>query len=81
MIKAIATGKDGRQVLFLGLSDLNVTRLKEGLPIHMHGEEIGAKMDVVIVYGATEDAIRRELLGDLIGPDTDVRDSRSAKKQ
>ena len=81
MIRAIATGKDGRQVLFLGLSDLNVQRLKEGLPIHMYGEEIGAKVDVVIVYGATEDAIRRELLGDLIGPETVVRDHRVEKKQ
>ena len=55
MIKAKATTPAGRQILMLGLSGENVTRLAAGEPIHSHLESVGFPgMDLVIAYGKTE---------------------------
>lgn len=81
MIKALATSADGkRKILVLGISELNVENLKKGHPIHIHGEEIGIPVDVFICYGKDEDAIRRDLLGDLISSETQVEDQRGKAK-
>jgi hypothetical protein len=62
MIKAIGISDQGR-VLFFGLSELNITRLKEGKPIAIELSELGLKDEglVVIAYGKTEADIEAEI--------------------
>jgi hypothetical protein len=61
MIKAVAKGKrlkDDTPVtsILLGLSDENLRRLREDMPIAIDGREIGMPdIDVVIFAGRTED--------------------------
>jgi hypothetical protein len=72
MIKATAQFPDGRKVLILGLSDMNITKLREDNPIHIFGAEMGGGYpDVVIVWGTTEDEIRKKL-APLIKPETKI---------
>lgn len=81
MIRALATSKHGSKVLLLGLSEMNVRKLKQGLPIHVLGEEVGLPgISVVIMYGETEDSMR-EQLDSLIGPETVERDLRKERKR
>lgn len=55
MIKAKVQGRS-RQMLALGLSGENVARLAAGEPILTRLDECGFEgMDLVIVYGTTED--------------------------
>ena len=62
MIKATGTNKQGREVIILGLSEMNFTKLRQGMPIHIFGEELGpAQRDIVIFWGQTEDAMATEL--------------------
>ena len=61
MIKAVTETKYGK-TLILGLSDENVRRLQKGLPILVSLRELGfGDGAVVVMAGATEDAITREL--------------------
>lgn len=50
-------------VILFGLSEGNVTRLKEGKPILIDGREVGLGVGVrvVIAYGQTEEALTEEL--------------------
>lgn len=81
MIKLGATTDKGRKLLVLGITEGNVQRLREGKPIHVHGEEMGAPgVEVVIVLGANEEALA-EQFAPMIGPETDVRDHRTAARQ
>lgn len=54
---------DGRApIVFLGLSDANVTRLRAGQPIRIPADDaIGVGVEVVIYHGATEEDLTREL--------------------
>lgn len=61
MIKA----KLSNGMLILGLSRINVIRLMGGLPIKFDGRPFGFPGDVGIVFGETEDAIAKELLGEV----------------
>lgn len=61
-------------VLLFGLSELNLQRLREGKPIAVDLAELGMQGRLVIFYGKTEAAMRAEL-ADLIGPDTDFKDT------
>lgn len=73
MIKAMATGADGRSVLILGLSFENLNRLRANPGddhIRIDGKEIGLPIDVVIFAGETE-AHCAEALGG-IGPGTKI---------
>lgn len=81
MIKATARGKDGRQLVLLGLSDANVARAREGKPVHVLAEEIGlANFDLYIIVGKDE-ATMQESLGGLIHPTkTEIRDHRMKPK-
>jgi hypothetical protein len=70
MIKFVARAGDGRRVLGLGLSRVNIERLMQNRPIHFSGNEVGlAGWDVLIFFGETEAKIA-EHLQELIGPDT-----------
>ena len=61
MIKATAGSEDGRKFVLLGLSDMNLTKLREGKPIHVGSAELGIAHDIIIFWGATEDAMAAEL--------------------
>jgi hypothetical protein len=63
MIKALATGKDGRPILILGLSRGNMERLLDGKPIQVDPADLkipGGPV-VIILGGETEEAIQAEL--------------------
>jgi hypothetical protein len=62
VIRARGTTADGRPVILLGLSEGNLTRLRQGQPINASLEVVGLRAQVVILYGETEDDIRRELV-------------------
>ena len=58
MIKFTAKNENGNKVVGLGLSGANVSKLMEGKPIHIRLEEMGIPgMEIVILYGNTEDDI------------------------
>lgn len=61
MIKAILARGRGRSLVFLGLSEMNVVRLREGQPIYIDGRELGLDHDIAIHYGPTEEQIEAEL--------------------
>lgn len=62
MIKFIANGKNGGQVIGFGLSEENVKRMKSGDPVYLHLDELGIEgIDVTIFYGQTEKTIVDDL--------------------
>ena len=79
MIKAIVDGPDG-PTLILGLSDLNVSRLRAGQPILFDLGSLGYRLEpvgpesrpnghrVIIAHGKTEQAIAREFRLPDLGP-------------
>jgi len=69
MIKAKMTLKDGRPLYLFGLSEMNLLKLREGLPMQIKLEPMGGSGEIVIMYGTDEGAIARDL-ADLIGPET-----------
>jgi len=62
MVKFTST-REGRTLVGLGLSAGNVQRLREGKPIHVHLEELNLpyKIELMIMYGETEQEIANEL--------------------
>lgn len=49
-------------IVFLGLSDANITRLRAGQPIRINAkDQIGLGVEVVIFHGATEVEMAHEL--------------------
>lgn len=63
----------------LGLSMGNVSWLLANKPIHIrrevHGPGVPEGLDIVVIFGQTEDSIRKNLesLG-VIGPDTEIHE-------
>ena len=47
--------------IILGIDKENVNRLQKGKPIRVHGNELGIKQTIFIVYGDTLDDIVEEL--------------------
>lgn len=80
MIRARMTGPKGRRMILLGLEEMNVTRLRDGQPIHIHADELGFPGDIVIILGKDADALQRQL-EPFIGPETAVHDERGRKRQ
>lgn len=80
MIKIGGTTSRGRKFVVLGLSDMNLKRLREKKPIHIAGEEINADTDIWICWGDSEEALIEEF-SPLIDEHTMVRDHRGEKKQ
>ena len=66
----MANGKNG-PVAGFGLSEENIHKLREGMPIKIDGKTIGLNLDIIILYGKTEKDIGR-MLSSLIGNDTIV---------
>ena len=61
MIKATGGGENGQKFVLLGLSEMNLTKLREGKPIHIFGSELGIAQDIIIFWGPTEDALAADL--------------------
>jgi hypothetical protein len=61
MIKAKLTGPDGRPIVLLGLSELNVGELRKRKPIMVDLGPFGIEGQVVVMWGETEEAIAQEL--------------------
>jgi hypothetical protein len=59
MVKFKATGD--RNLIGLGLSEENVKRLKEGMPIFIEKEKLEIPFDILIFYGKTEKDIENDL--------------------
>jgi len=80
MIKFTATRENGRTMVGLGISEGNVERLRQGKPIHLHLEELNLpyKIDLMIMYGETEQALA-DSLKEFIGPQTII--NRDNKEQ
>jgi len=67
--------KDSKHVLGLGLSEANIQKLKEGMPILIDDKQF-YDGQIIIMYGRTEEEMAEEL-GDLITKDTEIRDDKS----
>lgn len=60
-------------IVFFGLSETNMVRLREGKPIKIDMYELGLFGTVIIFYGETEEKMRDDL-AEFVGPETDYRD-------
>jgi hypothetical protein len=77
MLKMAGKGsKDGHEIhlVILGLSHLNLDRLRAGQPITFAGDEVGLAdtVQVMIFAGETEQAMAHEL-AELVGEKTEVK--------
>lgn len=70
MVKFITDGKE-RRLIGLGLSEENIKKLKEELPIFVKGENLGIRYDIAIFYGKTEKDMA-EMIKPFIGKDTEI---------
>lgn len=61
MIQWVTRQKNGRQLVTLGITELNVRKLKAREPLYANGAEIGLAFDIAIVYGRDQEQILREL--------------------
>ena len=66
-------------LIFVGLEEKNLEKLRAGQPFHHHMQEIGSPFELVIFYGKTYDDLVKAMQ-DGVGPDTQVVDSRNRKK-
>jgi len=73
MIKFTTHHPDGKLVIGLGLSHVNLKRLKEGQPIVFDLKELGLTLnaEVFVFAGKTEASMQKDL-GQYIGPETVV---------
>ena len=79
MIKAVATGKDGRPLIIIGLSDRNIELLQRGRPILIDGRELGLGLDcqIALMTGKDEAEIVLQLRNAGFGiPPSAMRDKR-----
>lgn len=70
MIKFLVSGKDGRRLVGLGLTDENIERLRRNEPIVFDLASVlpgvpGTPVDVLIVHGETHEAIKHQLKEEL----------------
>jgi hypothetical protein len=81
MIKMGGTTKSGRKFVLLGLSEVNLVRLREKKPIVVFGTELRMpELEMLVIcWGETEDDLTKEL-GRMIDENTRVRDHRDEKK-
>lgn len=62
MIKAVASNTE-EPLVILGLSDMNMEKLKEGRPIIVEMEELGLTGKILIIGGGTEDELVEMIRG------------------
>jgi hypothetical protein len=66
--------RQGVPIIGLGLEEENLKRLREDMPIHIKGKDMGIAFDIVIYYGkGLEDLMEMTKAG--IGPDTIINDT------
>lgn len=74
MIKFSST-LNGNPVIGLGLSEANIKKLREGMPILITTEDtkklLGVECSIMIMYGRTEKEITK-MLEPLITPETNI---------
>lgn len=79
MIRATFKAKNGQpDLLILGFSFGNLDRFRAEAPdgyVHIVGAELGIPINVLLVAGETEDAIK-EHLSEFLGPNTKMVDNR-----
>lgn len=61
MLRARATGKDGRKTIICGLEPGNIERMNAGQPIYFDARELGVDCDICIITGGSPEAMAREL--------------------
>ena len=55
MVKVALTLADGRQLLILGLSEVDIENLRDGCPHAFPGEQVGiSDLDVYLLHGETD---------------------------
>ena len=70
--------RQGIPIIGLGLEEKNLEKLRENMPIHIKGKDMGIAFDIVIYYGkGLEDLVEMTQAG--IGPDTIINDARKPK--
>lgn len=79
MVKFTATiAKTGRTLIGLGVSRENVKRLEQGMPIHVHLEELNLPYAAeVYIFFAETDQQLADLVKPGIGPETKVSNLRA----
>lgn len=80
MIKATARAEDGRQVVVLGITDMNIARMREGKPIHVLSEEVGLSGFTIYIITGRDEAELEKTLRPFISPRTAVQDHRTKPK-
>lgn len=72
MLKMRTQLSDGRELLILGLSHLNLERLKAEQPIAFRGDTVGLPgIEILIFAGETEQSMARDM-AEFVGPNTRV---------
>jgi hypothetical protein len=72
--------RQGIPLIGLGLEEKNIEKLRENMPIHIKGEDMGIVFDIIIYYGkGLEDLM--ELTKSGIGPDTVIVDERKPNER
>jgi hypothetical protein len=61
--------------IILGLSDMNLTRLKMGQPIKFNLKELGLSDHDVFIFNGKDERTMKEMLKGNIGPDTKYSDT------
>lgn len=62
MIKAKITGKDGRPIYLFGLSEENVRRMRQKMPVLVDLALLGGpNVQVAITWGETEEEVLKDL--------------------
>lgn len=72
MIRALATGKDGRPLMLLGITEQNIARMQKGEPIVFDASAVGFEGTIVIMAGGTEQSIADRLTSSGIAIPGDV---------
>lgn len=62
VLKASAKDRDGRPLLLIGLSTMNIARLHAKQPMAFDAKEFGFDGRIVIMAGDTEEAIKNDLV-------------------
>jgi hypothetical protein len=76
MLKMVGAGKRGDkniQVVMLGLSHINLDRLREGQPIRFAGEDVGIPAAEFVIFAGVDERTMQRDLSELIGPRTRVK--------
>lgn len=62
MVKVKSSTQDGKDIMILGLSDINMSRLAKGEPIRFNASTMGLpEMEIIIFNGRTEEEMLNTL--------------------